>query len=136
MHQLLPGFGKNGRRIFVGGRDTGNAQGVARFEKFQRSLTIDSENRILNMGIGRGVGASRHEFVPGIDDLAPGAIHRGAFHDYHIARLRHRKIWLRGHDHAKRPSRYRFQVRDCVDQEMFAQIHPAACGEMVMQHVS
>jgi len=78
-----------------------NAYCVARLKQLQRSLAVDSENRVLNMRVGRGVRAARHQFIPSVDDLAPAAIDRSTLHHDHIARLRHREVRLRRHDHSK-----------------------------------
>ena len=53
MEQLLVSLRQNRARVFVTGCDMRDANRIARFEQFQRSLWIDSENRILNVRVRR-----------------------------------------------------------------------------------
>ncbi len=78
-----------------------DADGVARFEQFQRSLAVDAEDGVLNVRVGRGVGAASDEFVLGFDVLGGGAADRRAFGDDHVAGLAHGEVRLGGNDHAE-----------------------------------
>ncbi len=101
MHQLLVGLRQNGTRVLVPCRDMRDAHRVARLKQLQRSLGIDSEDRVLNVRVRRGVRAARYQFVLGVDVLAAAA-HRSTLHHHHVPGLRHRKIGLRSNDHSKR----------------------------------
>ncbi len=72
VQQLLPGLRQNRCRILVGRRDVRDAHRIPRLKQLQRSLAVDSENRVLNMRVGRGVGPARHQFVLGVDRFATG----------------------------------------------------------------
>ena len=69
VQELLAGFGKNRGGVFVGGGDVRDADRVARFEEFERSLAVDAENCVLNVGVRGGIGAAGYEFVFGVDDF-------------------------------------------------------------------
>ena len=73
VQQLLSGFRHDRRRVLVGGRDVRDAYGIARFEQFQRSLAVDSENCVLNVGVGRRICTAGYQFVSGVDILASAA---------------------------------------------------------------
>ena len=107
MQQLLPSLRKDRCRILVGCRNVRNPHRIPRFEQLQRSLRVNPENRILDVRIRRRIRSARHQFILGVDGLASTA-HCRALHYHHVPRLRHRKIWLRRHDH---PERLQVRIR-------------------------
>ena len=101
MPQLLAGLGDDRGRVLLARRVVGNAQGVARFEQLERSLAVHAEDRVLNMRVGGGVGASRDELELGVDVFAGGAADDGTLSHHHVAGLGDGEVGLGGDDHAE-----------------------------------
>jgi hypothetical protein len=107
-----------------------NANCVARFEEFERSLGVDAEDRVLNVRVGRGIGAARNEFVARVNVLGCGSADGGALHHDHVAGLRHGEVGLGGDNHSERLKvREGFDVRIAVVIErQFAEVDGASFG--------
>src|SRR5208282_2875103 len=102
--QLLFGFRKSRRCIFVGQGDVRDAHRVAGLEKLQRRLAIYAENGVLDFSVGRRVDAAAQQFVAGVYvfHFTKRRWTKNVFQHHGVARLRDREIRLRRHDHAER----------------------------------
>ena len=115
-----------------------DADGVARFKQFERSFRIDAEDGVLNVGIGRGIGAAGDEFVLGFDVLGRSAADRRAFGDDHVAWLGHGEVRLSGNDHAEAlqvGEGLELRVAMMIKRE-FAEVHRASLRRNRPEHIS
>jgi len=65
--ELLFGFGECGSGIFVSQGYVRDAQGVARFKKFERRFAVDAKDGVFDFGVGGGIDAAAEKFVAGIN---------------------------------------------------------------------
>ena len=61
--ELLLGSGQRRGGVFVGLRDARDANGVARFEEFERRFAVDAEDGVFDFRVGRGIDAASQQFV-------------------------------------------------------------------------
>ena len=125
-----------GGRIFFGGGVSGDSNRVARFEKFQRGLAVDSENGVLDFGVGRRIDAASKQFVARLDAFAAAGV-GGIFEDNGVARLSDREIRFGGDNHSEGLHvGDGFDVAVAVLEREFAKIFRAALRRDCPQNVS
>ena len=127
--ELLLCFGERSGGVFVGERDMRNAQGVARFKKFERCFAVDAEDGVLDFRVGRGINAPAQKLVACVDifDFAQRGGANDVFENDGITRLVHGKIRFRRDDHAEGLHiRDGFDFAAAVLQHHFAQVYGAA----------
>jgi len=117
------------KRRIVSQGDVRDAQGVARFKKFERRFAVDAKNGVFDFSVGRRIDAAAEKFVAGVDvfDLAESSGAENVFENHGIARLRDRKIRFGGDDHAERLHvGDSFHFTGAIFQNNLAEIYGAA----------
>ncbi len=101
--QLLFSLGECGKGVLPAAGVAGNANGIARFEKFARGLGIDAENGVFDFGVGGRIDAAAKKLVGGINvfNFAAAGDGDSVFEDDHVSGLRDGEIGFGGDDHAE-----------------------------------
>src|SRR5579885_3614674 len=127
--KLLLCLGKSGAGVFIGIGVAGDAYGVAGFEKFERRISVDAEDGVVDLGVGGGVRARADQFIGSVNILGAGPRRDGIFQHDHVARLRNGVIRLGGDNHAEGLHRgVGLDFGFAIFQDDFAEVFGAAFG--------